>query len=162
GWYAAASAIASLALMVAPLMNWVLNPTLARAAARSDEELFARIRGVAELILVIAIPAALFIDLGADLGVRLLFGDAFAPATLALRLLSPAYVVMYVSIVLYTALFMLGRTWTLTKIAFAGLVVNVTLNLILVRPALSWLGAGGGGAGCAVAMLGTELFVSAV
>jgi O-antigen/teichoic acid export membrane protein len=162
GWYAAASAIASLALLVAPLMSSVVMPTLARAAARSHEELFARIRGVTEFILVIAIPAALFIDLGADLGVRLLFGEAFAPATLALRLLAPIFVVTYVASILSTTLFMLGRTWTIAVISLGGLVVNVTLNLTLVRPALARLGAGGGGAGCVVATLGTELFVTAV
>ena len=162
GWYAAASAIASLALLIAPLMGWVLNPTLARAAARSREELFARIRDVTELILVIVIPAALFINLGADLGVWLLFGDAFAPATLALRLLAPTLVVTYASMILSTTLFMLGRTWTIAVIAFGGLVVNVAFNLTLVRPALARLGAGGGGAGCVVATLGTELFVTTV
>lgn len=162
GWYAAACAIASLARLLSPLMGWVLNPTLARAAARSHEELFARIRGATELILVIAIPAALFIDRGADLGVRLLFGDAFAPATLALRLLAPTVVVTYVAMILSTTLFMLGRTWTIAAIAFGGLVVNVALNLTLIRPALARLGAGGGGAGCAVATLGTELFGVAV
>ncbi len=162
GWYAAASAIASISLLITPLLGWVLMPTLARAAARSHEELFARIRSATELILVIAIPAALFIELGADLGVRLLFGDAFAPAGLALRLLAPTFVVTYVGIVLATTLLMLDRTWTMVLVAASGLVVNVALNLSLVRTAPARLGAGGGAAGCAVATLGTELFVTAV
>lgn len=161
GWYAAASAIASLSLMVTSLMVWVLNPSLARAASRSHDELFARSRGAMELIVVIAIPAALFLDLGADLGVRLLFGDAFAPATLALQLLAPTFALTYVSMILGATLFMQGRTWTIAVIALAGLVVNVALNLTSVRPALAWLGAGGGGAGCAVAKLGTEIVVCA-
>jgi exopolysaccharide biosynthesis WecB/TagA/CpsF family protein len=162
GWYAAASAIASLSLLLTPLIGSVLMPTLARAAARSREELFSRIRSATELILVLAVPAALFIDLGADLGVRLLFGDAFAPAGLALRILAPTFVVTYVGIVLATTLLMLNRTWTLVLISASGLAVNVALNLTLVRPALARLGAGGGGAGCAVAKLGTELFVTAI
>jgi O-antigen/teichoic acid export membrane protein len=162
GWYAAASAIASLSLLLTPLIGSVLMPTLARAAARSHEELFARIRGATELILIIAIPAALFIELGADLGVRLLFGETFAPAGLALRLLAPTCVITYMGIVLGITLFMLDRTWTLVLVAIAGLIVNVALNLTVVGPALERFGAGGGGAGCAVATLGTELVVTSM
>ena len=160
GWYAAASAIASFSLLVTPLIGWVLMPTLARAAARSREELFARLRRSMELILIVAIPAALFVNLASDLGVRLLFGEAFAPAGLALRILAPTFVVTYVAIVFAITLVMLDRAWTLTGVSLAGLVVNVVLNLALVPPSLARFGDGGGGAGCALAMLGTELFVT--
>lgn len=160
GWYAAASAIASLSLLVTPLIGWVLMPTLARAAARSREELFARIKSSTELILTVAIPVALFLALGADIGVGILFGEAFAPAALALRILAPTFVVTYIAIVYAMTLLMLERPWTLTGISIAGLGVNVLLNLVLVRPSLALFGDGGGGAGCALSMLGTELFVT--
>ena len=160
GWYAAASAIASFSLLVTPLIGWVLMPTLARAAARSREELLERLRRSTELILSVAIPAALFVNLTSDLGVRLLFGDAFAPAGLALRILAPTFVVTYMAIVLAITLMMLERPWTLTLVSIGGLAVNVALNLVLVPPSMARLGDGGGGAGCALAMLGTELFVT--
>lgn len=161
GFYASASSIAGLSLLATPLIGWVLMPTLARAAARSTDELFGRIRRSAELILSVAIPASLLIVLFAELGIRTLFGDAFAPAALALQILAPTFVVTYVSIVFAISLMMLDKPWTLTFISIAGLGVNVALNLLLVRPSLSLLGDGGGGAGCALAMLGTELFVAA-
>lgn len=160
GFYAAASAIAGLSLLVTPLIGWVLMPTLARAAARSHEELFSRIRRSAELILSVAIPAALLVSLGADLIVRLLFGAAFAPAALALRILSPAFVVTYLAIVYAMTLLMLERAWTLTAISLGGLAVNLLLNVTLIRPSRALFGEGGSGAGCALAMLGTELFVA--
>jgi O-antigen/teichoic acid export membrane protein len=145
GWYGAASAIAGLSLLVTPLIGWVLMPTLARAAARSHHELFARIRRSLELILTVAIPASLFISLAADL---------------ALRILAPTFVVTYVATMYAITLLMLDRPWTLTAISAGGLVVNVLLNLALVRPSMALFGDGGGGAGCALAMLGTELFVT--
>ncbi len=160
GWYAAASTIAGFALLVTPLIGWVLMPTLARAAARSREELFVRLRRSMELILSVAVPAALFLVLCSDLAVRVLFGAAFAPAGPALRVLAATFVVTYVAIVFAITLVMLDRTWTLALVSVAGLAVNVTLNLLLVPRALARLGEGGGGAGCALAMLGTELFVS--
>lgn len=162
GWYAAASAIAGLALLITPLIGWVLMPTLARAAARSHDELFSRLRGSTQLILSVAIPGALLLSLGAELGVRLLFGDAFGPAVLALRILAPTFVITYVAIVFAITLLMLERAWTLTAISIGGLAVNLLLNLVLVPRAMAALGDGGGGAGCALAMLGTELFVTSV
>ena len=162
GWYSAASAIAGLALLITPLIGWVLMPTLARSAARSHDELFTRICRSTELILSVAIPGALMLNLASDLGVQLLFGDAYAPAGLALRILAPTFVVTYVAIVFAITLLMLERAWTLTGISIAGLAVNLLLNVVLIPRALARFGDGGGGAGCALAMLGTELFVTTV
>ncbi len=160
GWYAGASAIAGLTLLVTPLIGWVLMPTFARAAERSRAELFERIRRSAELILTVAIPVSLIVILGAGVFVRFLFGEAFAPAALALRILAGTFVVTYIAIVYAISLLMLDRAWTLTVISIFGLVVNVTLNLLIVRHSVEMFGPGGGGAGCALAMLGTEIFVS--
>lgn len=160
GWYAAASAIAGLTLLAMPLIQWVLMPAFARAAARSHDELFTRLRSSAGLILGLAIPAALMVFLGADLCVQLVFGAAFAPAALALRILSATFVVTYVALIYAISLLMIERPWTLTAISVVGLGVNVGLNLLLVPPSLRYFGEGGGGAGCALAMLGTEVFVT--
>ncbi len=160
GWYSAASSIASCCLLATPLIGWVMMPTLARAASRSREELFARMHRSAELILTVAIPAALFVHLGSDLAVRTLFGPAFASAGTALRILAPTFVVTYIAIVLAITLIMLDRAWTLAGISIAGLVVNVLLNLILIPRTTERLGEGGGGVGSALAMLGTEVFVT--
>jgi O-antigen/teichoic acid export membrane protein len=160
GWYGAASAIAGLTLLVTPLIGWVLMPMFARAAARSRAELDEQIRRSLELVLTVAIPAGLVIYLGADVWIRLVFGRAFAPAAGALSVLAPMFVFMYVSIIYSIGLVMLERAWTLTVIAMGGLVVNATLNLLLIRPAIRVFGAGGGGTGSSLAMLGTEIFVS--
>jgi len=160
GFYAAASAIASCALMATPLIGWVMMPTLARAASRSRDELFARVHRSTELILTVAIPAALFLSLGADLAVRILFGAAFAPAASALRVLAPTFVLTYIAIVFAITLIMLDRAWTLAAISCCGLVVNVGLNLFLIPRMVTQLGPGGGGVGCALAMVGTEIFVT--
>lgn len=160
GWYAGASAIAGLTLLVTPLIGWVLMPTFARAAERSREELFERIRRSTELILAIAVPVSLIVVLGAGVFVRFLFGDAFAPAALALRILAGTFVVTYIAIVYAISLLMLDRAWTLTSISVAGLGLNVVLNLVFVRHSIALFGMGGGGAGCALAMLVTETFVT--
>ena len=160
GWYGASNAIAGLTLLITPLIGWVLMPMFARAAARSREELNEQVRRSMELILTVAIPASLMINLGADFWVHMIFGDAFMAAVPALRVLATMFVLTYVAIVYAIVLIMLERAWTLTKISLLGLVVNVVLNLLFIRPAMAYFGPGGGGAGCALAMLGTEIFVT--
>jgi O-antigen/teichoic acid export membrane protein len=160
GYYAAASAVAGCALLATPLMGWVMMPTLARAAARSRNDLFAGIRRSAELVLAVAIPAALFVGLAADVAVDILFGRAFAPAVPALRLLAMTFVVTYTATVFAISLILLDKAWTLAFVSLGGLVVNVLLNLAIVPRALAVAGEGGGGVGCALAMLGTDLTVT--
>src|ERR1700689_5102567 len=128
GWYVAASAITGLTLLITPLIDWVLAPVFARGAARSREDFYSHIRQATEPILAVAIPAALFVSVGADLWLRLLFGHAFVPATLALRILAASSVIIYIAIVYAMTLIMLERAWTLAWISIASLVVNVLLN----------------------------------
>ena len=160
GWYGAANAVASLTLLASPLIGWVLMPMFARAATRSRAELDEQVRRALELIMSVAIPIGLVIYLGAAVWIRFIFGAAFAPAVGALRVLAPMSVIMYVSIIYFITLMMLGRPWALVFIGFGGLAVNVAVNLAVIGYSMRTLGPGGGGTGCAVAMLATEVFVT--
>ena len=160
GWYVAASSITGLTLLITPLIDWVLTPVFARGAARSREDLYAHVRQASEPILAVAIPAALFVSVGADIWLRVLFGHAFAPATLALRILAASSVIIYIAIVYAMTLIMIERAWTLTLISIAGLIVNLLLNVLFIRRSLAFFGDGGGGVGCALAALGTHAFAA--
>lgn len=159
GLYGAASTVAGLTLLVTPLIGWVLMPMFSRAAARSRDELYAQVSRSMELILTVAIPASLLINLGSDLWIHIIFGAAYAPAASALRVLAVMFVLTYVAILYALTLIMLERAWTFAWISLSGLFVNASLNLLFVRYSVGMLGVGGGGTGCALAMLGTEVFV---
>jgi O-antigen/teichoic acid export membrane protein len=159
GYYSAANTIAGFALLITPIIGWVLQPMLARAAVRSREELYHHVYRCMELILTIAIPASMLINLGADVWLRVLFRDQYLPATGALRVLASVFVMTYVAMIYAITLVMLERSWTLANISALALVVNAVLNLVFVRFSVRLLGEGGGGTGCAVAMLCTEFFV---
>jgi O-antigen/teichoic acid export membrane protein len=160
GLYGAASTLAGLTLLVTPMIGWVLMPMLARAAERSRAELYGHVCRSMELILTVAIPASLLVNLGADVWIRIVFGAPYAHAAPALRVLSTMFVLTYVAMIYGVTLIMLERAWTLTWISVAGLGINAGLNLVFVHYSVSALGEGGGGTGCAAAMLGTELVVS--
>ena len=117
GWYGAASNFAALALLVSPLVGWVLLPLLARAAKRSDAELFELVRRATKVVLLLVLPVALFLHLGADVWILSVFGAPFAPAIPALRLLAPMFVFTYLAMIQASCLILLGKAWTVTAIS---------------------------------------------
>jgi O-antigen/teichoic acid export membrane protein len=160
GLYGAAAQLTQLTLLITPIIGWVLTPMLARAADRSRKELFDHVCRSMELILSLAMPVSLVINLGADFWIHLIFGAPYAGAVTALRVLATMVVLTYAAIIYAMTLVMLERAWTVAWISIAGLVVNAGLNLLFVRYSVPMLGEGGGGTGCAAAALGTEICVT--
>ena len=61
GWYGAAANLAGLAMLLSPLVSWVMMPLLARARERSEREAYAILRRAIEVLMVLIIPVTLFI-----------------------------------------------------------------------------------------------------
>jgi O-antigen/teichoic acid export membrane protein len=95
--------------MVTPMIGWVLMPLFARARARSDEEYTQVMRRSLELVLAIAFPTSLFMALGAQEWVVLLYGPAYAPGGVSLKILASIFVLTYVAILSANALILTGE-----------------------------------------------------
>ena len=162
GWYGAASNLAGLSLLLAPIVGWVLMPLSSRAAARSREELMLVNRRAMEMILSAAVPVSLFLFLGARDLIPIVFGDAYAPAALSLRLLAFTFVLTYAAIVSSTILVRLERSWAVTGVAISAMFLTPALNLWLVPHFARTLGAGGAGVGAGTALVVTELYTALV
>jgi O-antigen/teichoic acid export membrane protein len=160
GWYGAASLLAGLTMMVAPIIGWVLMPLFARARARSEAEYTTLLRRSLEVVLTFAFPTSLMMALGADVWISLLYGPTFAPAAASLRLLSPLFVFTYVAMLSATSLILTGRAWPPAFVSLGGVALNPLLNWLFVPLAMRWYGVGGAGRGAAAAQLGTELVVT--
>lgn len=156
GLYGAAWTLAGMALLLAPLMNWVLMPLLSQAGARSEEELLHKARRATELIVSVTAPVALILSVGADVWVTLLFGEAYAPAVWALRVMAPVFVLTYVAMVNSTCLVVLGRAWATTRVAIGTLLLMPLLIAGLAPLFATLMGAGGPGVGAALALLLAE------
>ena len=161
GFYSAATNISMIAMLMAPLMGWVLTPQIARAAP-NPEEFRALMRRSLEWTLAVAVPLGLALGLGADVIMHVVYGSRFDPAIGAMRALSPMFVAVYVSMLCSLGLMMTGRAWTVTKVTVLSFVVNGTLNYLLLRRALVAFGEGGAGIGAASIWVGTELLVAGI
>ena len=158
GWYGGAKRIAALALLLSPLVSWILMPLLTRARARSDDEFFEVLRRATEAVLVGAIPATMLLSVGADIWIHLLYGRAYDPAVASLRVLAPSFVLTYVAVLLSTALILFDRAWPVTLVSLGSLALQPFLITFMVPFGAAHFGAGGAGLGNAIVFSFLELF----
>lgn len=162
GWYGAAQSLASIAMLLAPLMGSVLMPLLSRVASRSHEELMATLRRTIETISAMTIPVALMMCIGADVAVRYALGPRFLPATASVMILGPMFVLTYLAMILCTFLNLVDRPWTVTLISLSALVLDSVANLVVVPYTHHRFGMGGAGIGASLVLVATEALVVTV
>lgn len=156
GWYGSARQIAQLSALLSPILSGVLIPMMSRAKARDEQEFFLILRRGFEGVMVVSIPLTLMLALGADLLVGVLLRDAFLPAASSLRWLAPTFVLAYGNVLLWLALMILDRSWTITLVSIAGLAL-LPIFIYVAVPLTQGLGPGGAGVGTAIAMSAREL-----
>jgi O-antigen/teichoic acid export membrane protein len=159
GWLGAAANLGMLAMIMFPLLQWIITPMLARARARSEEEVFTIVRFSLEGLLVVAMPVTLLITLGAPLWVRLAFGRNYAQAALPLMAIAPQFVFTYAATILTLGLIILDKQWRATQNSLISLALTPLLILAIV-PFARHLGEGAAAAGAALAVVLSEIVVS--
>ncbi|HEY4014163.1 MAG TPA: oligosaccharide flippase family protein [Polyangiaceae bacterium] len=161
GWFGAAQNLASLTMLLSPLFSWVLMPLLARAKARSEEEVYKILRRTIEGLLITVIPMTLIASLGAAFWVHLAFKAAFDPAALSLRLLAFGFILIYLAIALSTLLIMTGHSWSVSMISLGSVPMRPILVTLLAPPCARHFGPGGGALGAALAEIITSMGIVA-
>lgn len=161
GWYGAASMIARLSALMSPVLSGVLVPMMSRAKHRSEDEFFKILRRGLEGVIVIAMPLTLMLALGADFIVVLPLKAAFLPAARSLAWLAPTFVLAYANVLLWVALMILDRSWTITIISFIGLAL-LPAFILGIHPFVTDLGPGAVGMGVAMALSARELVIAVI
>lgn len=132
GYYGAAYGLYEGLTYGTAIVSAVLAPRLSRlwVADRDAHQRLVRrsLFGMAGLAVVIAIGGWLL----ADVGIHWLFGAAFAPAVLTLRLLTLGLPFIYVIWVLHTMAVASHRTGILVRVTAIGIGLNVILNTWLI------------------------------
>jgi O-antigen/teichoic acid export membrane protein len=158
GWFGATLNLGGLALLLTPLIGWILLPLLARAKARSDTEAFTIIQRTIEGLIVTIVPVTLMLSLGATVLVRIAFGAKFDPAAMSLAVFSPSMMLMYLAMALSILLMTFDRSWTVTLISAGSIPVRAVLVLVLVPLCARSFGPGGAATGAAGAEMLTGVY----
>ncbi|MDB5220823.1 MAG: Membrane protein involved in the export of O-antigen, teichoic acid lipoteichoic acid [Myxococcaceae bacterium] len=158
GWYGSARQIAALSALLSPIMSGVLIPMMSRAKARNVDDFYRILRRGFEAVLVVSLPLTLILALGAEYWIHITIKDRFLPAADSLRWLAPTFVFAYANVLLWLALMILDRSWTITIVSIAGLLLLPVLIIIAV-PLFAPMGPGGAGMGVAIALSTRELII---
>jgi O-antigen/teichoic acid export membrane protein len=159
GWFNAVQNLASLCMLLSPLLFWVVMPLLARAQARSEEEGMMVFRRSLEALIVAIAPITVLISAGADFLIHIAFGQKYASAATGLSILSLVFVMTYSNMMVATHLTILKKGWSVTVISISSIFVTSLFMLIFVPLGRRLLGEGGECAGAASAVIGSEAVV---
>ncbi len=163
GFYSAASKLSALTLIFIPILGPILFPLLSRAEARSAKDFNDLIRRIFEYVLVLTIPLALALSLGANLWIRIVNGTEYAPASLTFAIMALVMVITYFNTLCAYTLLALNKKWEVTISTFMGIIVNIAFNTLFLRFMIRLFDRdGGGSAACTITMLTTETFVTMV
>ena len=158
GWYGSALQLAQLSALLSPIMSGVLIPMMSRAKARNTDDFYRILRRGLEAVIVVSLPLALLLALGAEYWIHITVKDAFLPAAGSLRCLAPTFVFAYANVLLWLALMILDRSWTITIVSIVGLLL-LPVFVIVAVPVMEKLGPGGAGMGAGLALSFRELVI---
>lgn len=161
GWYSAGREIARLSALMSPVLSGVLVPMMSRARVRNEEEFYRLLRRGLEGVSVVAIPLTLILALSAETVIGITLKAKFLPAAMSLEWLAPTFVLAYANVLLWIALMILERSWTITIISIAGLGLLYLFIHVFV-PLTRGMGPGAYGMGVAMALTAREAVIVGV
>lgn len=132
GWFGAAKNILGTMFAPAAILGIATFPRLSRAAANRIQfkaELQTTLRPLLWLGALAAIGTYLF----ADDAIAIVYGrQHFAPSGIILRVYAPAFLLLFVNVLLGNALFALHRARTFSVVKAASVAVGAALDLVLI------------------------------
>jgi PST family polysaccharide transporter len=152
GWYGAASNIAGTLIAPATILGATMYPRLSTAACNTAE--FKRAFEVSfRPLLLLAVLGAVGTYLFADVAVQLIYGlQKFGPATDTLRAFAPALLLMYVNILLSSAILAAGKAGRLAGTKVVSVALTTGLSFVLIPLCQARFANGGLGVNYAMAI----------
>ncbi|BAA29507.1 flippase [Pyrococcus horikoshii] len=141
GWYNAAYRLVLILLIIPQIYFATVYPVMSKFYSISKDSLRSIFERSFKYMMIIGISIGLGITLLADKIILLVYGDEFAPATIALQILVWSEVISFVNIVFANLLNATNNSLLNTKQTLISAILNVILNFILI-PKYSYIGAG--------------------
>ena len=134
GWYNLATRVVGILLAPTGVLSLVIFPAFASTAAYVDEAFRNRWDAWSVGLAALGAYLACVVLVTADPAVGWIFGAAFRPVGLVLKILAISMVLIFVYTPSYQAMIVFDRQRTLFWALVSGAVLNVALNLALIPP----------------------------
>ncbi|HUL44385.1 MAG TPA: flippase [Bacteroidota bacterium] len=158
GWYGASYKFFDVLSFLPGIFSLSILPVLSRMWGKEKHMLARTTQKSLDFILLAGIPISILIAFHSEFIIKLFFGlQGYAPSVVNLEIFSVGLLLVYIDMVLGTALFACDKQRQWAIVAFLAVIVNVSLNLALIP--FTQTQAGNGGIGASVATILTEFFV---
>jgi len=151
GWYNAAYRLIFIFASLYSVYMVSIFPALSGFYKTSHESIKIAYERSFKYMLILNIPIAVFITYLADKIIPLICGPGYTPSVIALQVLIWSVIFMFINTLSLNLLGSVNMQVVVTKIAAAGAVFNIILNLLLI-PEFSYIGS-------SVATVATELLM---
>lgn len=160
GWYGVSSRLVGTFYFLPVIVSTALLPRFSASFDGRLDALQARARPAVQMVMVLSLPIALGGALVSAPIVDLIYGPQFGPSAMVLSILLASVPFTYFNILIWQVLVASSRQIIWTKVMAVALVVNVTLNIVLITLFQSRIG--NGAIGSALAFVGTEGLMSLI
>ncbi|AXV39028.1 flippase [Methanobacterium sp. BAmetb5] len=140
GWYNAAYKFLFVFLSLYSVFTVTLFPVMSRFYQDSKESLKYTYERSFKYLLIISVFIAFSVTLFANKIILLIYGSDYSPSIIALQVLIWTIILMFINGLSGILLGSINRQLVVTKITGLSVILNVTLNLVLI-PKFSYLGA---------------------
>ncbi len=158
-YFGAADKLKGMGLLLVPVMQAGLQPALAKAWGHDKAQFAAIVQHTVRILIVLSLPLTLGLMLLPDLVSDIIFGPEFHSSYRAVCYLSPVLTLTYLNVLMGSCLNIISDGRRFMIMTAASLVMNVSLNYLLIPLALARWGDGGAAAGSALSMVVSEIFV---
>ncbi len=139
GWYNAAYRLIFIFASLYSVYMVSIFPVLSGFYKTSAESIKIAYERSFKYMLIINIPIAVFITFLADKIILFIYGTEYIPSIIALQVLIWAVIFMFINTLSLNLLGSVNRQVVVAKIAAAGAILNIILNLLLI-PQFSYIG----------------------
>lgn len=158
GWYGAAYKLFDVLVFLPSIFSLAILPVLSKLYGKEEMLLARTTQKGLNFILLAGIPISIACWFFAREIIGFLFGlQAYAPAAGNLALFSSALLLLYIDMILATAIIACDKQRALAWVAFFAVILNVGLNWFMIP--YTQTVTGNGGIGAALATILTEFFV---
>jgi O-antigen/teichoic acid export membrane protein len=155
GWYGASKNILGALVSPALILGAASFPHLSRTA--NGGQFKAEVRAALRPILWLGTLAAIGTFLFADDAIAIVYGQHFGPSGIILKVYAPGFFLLFINVLLATALLARGRAKAFSVAKWASVVVSTVLELLLIP--FFQERTGNGGIGVVAAFVSGELVV---
>jgi O-antigen/teichoic acid export membrane protein len=160
GWYGVPTKAWGALMFIPVILATALLPRFSVANEQGLEKLREVARPFLELVVLLSLPAAVGLAMVAAPLIRLIWTPIYIPSIPIMVIITLSAPATYLSILLNQVLIARNKPWIWTRVMFGAGVLNIALNLVLIRYFQDRFG--NGAIGAAISLTVTEIAVAGV